>query len=363
MDKIEVRDEHAERLITDAKKLDKSVKVTFADGFIGFVPFSEIPEGVNSSDVVSIELPNPYEIIIHDSNGRLIELPWDFIRHYCDPTYKEKVEKLSIEGMKSLGKRIRNLREDKNMTQQKLALLAGIGRVTENRIEKGEQSPRYATLKLIADALQLNLNDLVSKSSRDRVNEFSPNDANSMSSNAKSNSKFDDKPDLVSTYNAYSKEKTQIALNKALEDDWETSIRLLKEAETLAQGEWRKELDFQICLIWQCIQKNSIGPLITRAEESIKMWDYTTASEILGIVHTILNDANRSLDFSDYSIRIVNMARITCNEADRWENTFEKKLDRTLAGVANIKLNLEELIEKDAKKRSFASKIGIEASE
>ncbi len=47
------------------------------------------------------------------------------------------------------------------MTQSELAVAAKIGRVTEVRIENGEQSPRYKTLVAIAQALQRPLEDLV----------------------------------------------------------------------------------------------------------------------------------------------------------------------------------------------------------
>jgi transcriptional regulator with XRE-family HTH domain len=63
--------------------------------------------------------------------------------------------------MQSLGKRIRYIREAEGMTQSELAATAGIGRVTEVRIENGEQSPRYATLVAIAKALRHSIANLL----------------------------------------------------------------------------------------------------------------------------------------------------------------------------------------------------------
>ena len=53
-----------------------------------------------------------------------------------------------------MGRRIRKLRKEAGMTQERLAEAAEIGRVTLVRIESGEQSPRFETLSALADALQ-----------------------------------------------------------------------------------------------------------------------------------------------------------------------------------------------------------------
>ena len=47
------------------------------------------------------------------------------------------------------------------MTQLALARAADIGRVTLVRLEKGKQSPRFKTLKAVADALGMEALDLL----------------------------------------------------------------------------------------------------------------------------------------------------------------------------------------------------------
>ena len=152
---------NAERMMTHAEVTTEGIELTFADGCKGVIPFLDIPEVGNPSNLMSIELPNPYQITIHGSEGEPVELPWDFVRHYCDVSYQPRVERVAIAGMKSLGKRIRTIREAAGMTQAELAAAAGIGRVTEVRIEKGEQSPRYETLMAIAQALRRPIADLI----------------------------------------------------------------------------------------------------------------------------------------------------------------------------------------------------------
>lgn len=60
-----------------------------------------------------------------------------------------------------VGARIRALREEHGISQERLAEAAGIARVTVVRIELGIQSPRLDHLFLIADALRAPLAHLV----------------------------------------------------------------------------------------------------------------------------------------------------------------------------------------------------------
>jgi DNA-binding XRE family transcriptional regulator len=157
---------HAERMMTQAAAINQGIEITFADGCKGLIPFRDIPEVGRPTDLCSIELPNPYQINIRGSKGELAELPWDFVRHYCDVSYRSQVEVIASEGMQALGKRIRAIRESIGMTQSELAITAKIGRVTEVRIEKGEQSPRYETLVAIAQALKRPVTDLLADAGR-----------------------------------------------------------------------------------------------------------------------------------------------------------------------------------------------------
>jgi DNA-binding XRE family transcriptional regulator len=143
----------AERMMTQAAARNDGVELTFADGCKGLIPFSDIPEISAPSDLRDIELPNPYQVNIRGAKGDTIELPWDFVRHYCDSSYRPRVEAIAAKGRQSLGKRVRTIREAAGMTQSDLAAKAGIGRVTQVRIENGDQSPRYDTLVAIARAL------------------------------------------------------------------------------------------------------------------------------------------------------------------------------------------------------------------
>jgi DNA-binding XRE family transcriptional regulator len=144
---------YPERVMTRAEAREGGVEVLFADGRSGVVPFSAIPEIGDLRHLKAIELPNAFEIVLHGDSSDPVELPWDFVRHYCDPAYRPRIEALAAAGREALGERVRHLRETAGLTQEALAQSAGIGRVTLVRIERGEQSPRYDTLIALSRAL------------------------------------------------------------------------------------------------------------------------------------------------------------------------------------------------------------------
>ena len=145
------------------------------------------------------------------------------------------------------------------------------------------------------------------------------------------------------------KAKFEEALRRAFENDWKTSLRLLKEAEVIVPNKYYSDIKVEIKMVWFCIQRTSIGPLITKAEKLVSMWDYQRASEVLGEISSILEVARFPLDYEDYSFRVINIASGACGAADRWENSFDNKLDRTLTGVSIVKAHVEEFIEKKAR--------------
>ena len=144
---------NADRMMTSACLLDKGIELRFADGRSGLIPFSDIPEIKEREALSSIELPNPYEMVLETVSGERIEVPWDFARHYCDASYRPRVEVIAMQGRQTIGARIRRLRESAGLTQEGLARAAEVGRVTVVRLEKGEQTPRFKTLIAVAKAL------------------------------------------------------------------------------------------------------------------------------------------------------------------------------------------------------------------
>ena len=152
---------NANRMMTTATLLDDGIELSFADGLKGLIPYAEVPEVKTRKGILGLELPNPYAMVLQAAGGGSVEIPWDFARHYCDATYRPTIEAIAALGRQTIGERVRRLRESAGLTQEALARAADIGRVTLVRLENGEQSPRFKTLKAVADALGLDAPDLL----------------------------------------------------------------------------------------------------------------------------------------------------------------------------------------------------------
>lgn len=63
--------------------------------------------------------------------------------------------------LKKLGKDIRRIRLEKNVTQQELADLCEFENSNMSRIEAGNTNPTFLTLKKICNALNISLAELV----------------------------------------------------------------------------------------------------------------------------------------------------------------------------------------------------------
>ena len=156
---------NAEKMMITAEILADGIEVTFADGCRGLHPSVDVPEIENSENLKGVDSPNPYQIILQVKSREDVELPWDFARHYCDSTYRPRVEAIAATGRHPLGERIKHIRKSAGLTQEALAQAAGVGRVTLVRIENGEQSPRYDTLVSLAQALGRPAGELLTGSS------------------------------------------------------------------------------------------------------------------------------------------------------------------------------------------------------
>ena len=148
-------------MMTIASLLEDGIELGFADGAKGLIPYSALPEIGERTALSTLNLPNPYEMVLETAQGETLKIPWDFARHYCDASYRPTVEAIAMQGRHTLGQRIRRLRKSAGLSQDALARAAGIGRVTLVRLEQGEQTPRFKTLGAIAKALGVSVSELL----------------------------------------------------------------------------------------------------------------------------------------------------------------------------------------------------------
>jgi DNA-binding XRE family transcriptional regulator len=145
--------QNANRMMISIEPSREGLNVSFADGLVSSVPWDSIREVHGPADVYSIELDSPYEALIRTRQGEVAEIPWDFARHFCDQEYRDHVDEIASRGRRKFAHRLRNLRRESDLSQQKLAELSGVGRVTIARIEAASQSPRLETIQRLAAAM------------------------------------------------------------------------------------------------------------------------------------------------------------------------------------------------------------------
>ena len=134
-------DKNANRMMTVASLLEHGIELSFADGAKGLIPYADLPEIGKRAALSTLELPNPYEMVLKTAQGTQVEIPWDFARHYCDTSYRPAVEAIAMRGRHTLGQRIRRFRNAAGLTQDALARAADIGRVTLVRLERVNRRP------------------------------------------------------------------------------------------------------------------------------------------------------------------------------------------------------------------------------
>ena len=63
----------------------------------------------------------------------------------------------------ALGKAIRHIRNQQGVSQEKLALMAGVDRSYIGRVERGDNNVAILTLQKIAHALKVSVSDLIAE--------------------------------------------------------------------------------------------------------------------------------------------------------------------------------------------------------
>lgn len=138
--------------------------------------------------------------------------------------------------------------------------------------------------------------------------------------------------------------KLQEALNQALDGDWRTAISLLREAISTVPEGYSAYIKGEVQMVWSCIQRACVEPLLTRAEKSVLNWDYDEATSAVTNILDICEAARLPLDYGDLSIRILRVAQATCAAAEGWKGDVDAKLNRVIAGISVFRVDFGESI-------------------
>ena len=98
---------------------------------------------------------------VTQASGKKYEVPWDRVLHEAEASYPYFRGRLSVKRPLEIGKKIKELRAAKGLTQDKLARAAGLLRPNLARMEAGKHRPTTDTLEKIAAALKVPVVDLI----------------------------------------------------------------------------------------------------------------------------------------------------------------------------------------------------------
>ncbi|MBK9479112.1 MAG: helix-turn-helix transcriptional regulator [Bacteroidetes bacterium] len=70
-------------------------------------------------------------------------------------------KKENLRYLELLGKRIRDLRKERNMTQKEMALRLGTNYIQIGRIERGQANSTIIMLKKVGDILEVEISELI----------------------------------------------------------------------------------------------------------------------------------------------------------------------------------------------------------
>jgi DNA-binding XRE family transcriptional regulator len=150
--------------IRDARYLvrENHFIVTFESGKEYSFPRSAL-ETDDGSELVSVRVDRKrFFFDVTQSSGNRYEVPWDRVLHEAEPSYPYfRGRAARPKKGQEIGTTIRKLREEKRITQEKLARSAGMIRANLSRIEASKHRPTLETMERIAAALKVPVADLI----------------------------------------------------------------------------------------------------------------------------------------------------------------------------------------------------------
>jgi DNA-binding XRE family transcriptional regulator len=132
--------------------------VIFRDGRMYRLPRDLLSED-DGSEVLSVQVERDGSaFIVRQGSGKSFEVPWDFVLHHLEPGYqyfkgRSSQRRLETDVAVRIGRRLRELREEKGLTAYEIARRSGIHRPNISRMESGKHVPTVDTLDRLARAL------------------------------------------------------------------------------------------------------------------------------------------------------------------------------------------------------------------
>jgi len=147
------------RRIENAMLSGSNLIVAFEDGAVIEISIERLlPHGVPNRDWV--EFSFDHNRIWGTVGSHPVEIPWYTIRSLTDPEFSSHLAARAEDQAKTIGTRLRNLRESKGLTSKQVAERAGISAQSLSRIEHGRHAVVFTTLQRILAAMGCPLRDI-----------------------------------------------------------------------------------------------------------------------------------------------------------------------------------------------------------
>lgn len=147
-------------------KSQNSFIITFNDGGFGEVTLNDL-QMEDMTDELLLESPGVSEhgnaLEVYTKNGEIVDIDADVLRSIISQEAKEQIKQETKMTGRHIGSRIKSMREQQNITQNKLSELTGIDQAILSKIETGKHLARLDTIERIAKGLKITVTQLLEK--------------------------------------------------------------------------------------------------------------------------------------------------------------------------------------------------------
>jgi DNA-binding Xre family transcriptional regulator len=139
---------------------ERCFKVTLAGGRVCRLPLNALREAREPALAQVCDLGGGVEVVFTD--GTWTDFGGDFAVYETDPSHRRNYSPSRPTDWGAVaGRRVRQLRKARGWSAQKLAEMSGIAQPNIIRLERGRHEPRTSTLARVAEALEVDLQELL----------------------------------------------------------------------------------------------------------------------------------------------------------------------------------------------------------
>jgi len=145
--------------------LDQTLWLEFGDGLERAVKWSTLPFAAQLGlKPASASVREHGEaVLLADADGNEADIDAEVLRSSVDPGFGTAMDARDSADRAGAGARLRQIREERGLSQEQVHALSGVAQETLSRIENGHRDPRMDTLRKLAVALSMDVAELLAK--------------------------------------------------------------------------------------------------------------------------------------------------------------------------------------------------------